>query len=514
MKVTRTAAVLLGAVLILGCLWLPFFLVVVQDLPVGFHSWKQGDCYAVALRFLEDDNWNILDPRAQSLTPVDGKVNAELPLTAYLAAAGARIAGKQHLPEIYRTLTLVLSALAPLALFTFVRGRTGSFVAGLLPMVFLATCPVFVYYASGFHPDSAALGLMLMGLVVVLSSDGGKRPQLRYSLGVAVMTLGGLMKMSMAPYLLVPAAVVYFRARQARPGAGVAALLKLIPSSVYTSLGLSATLLFGQAFYLRFRAAVYGPTFFTAGPHPFRSLQDLVQVVRQMWVFWLGDLFTAPHYLLLGLGLAMLIVWGIVGRPLDDLTVSCGVIALVMISLFVLFGRQYAWHDYYAIAAFYPMAAMLVTRLALEMWRVGSLSELRTGRPLMTLLLLAASLPLGFPLNGRLETRVNHWWRHEITWLTSARVALDACGARCSGPVVVLGARSPNLPLAYLDRQGYIPDPDEILSTNFLRYLSNRGVRTVVASRDGLKELERTDFYRRFRIISKAPDFAVIIRRE
>lgn len=514
MKGTRDAAALLGAGLILACVWLPFFLKVVHDLPVGFHSWKQGDCYAVAQRFLEDDNWDILDPRAQNLAPVDGKVNAELPVTAYLAAVGARVAGKQRLPEIYRILTLFMSALAPLSLFALVRSRTGSFVAGLLPMIFLATCPIFVYYASGFHPDSAALGPLLMGVALVLSSGGGRRPQLRLSLGIAAMTLGGLMKMSMAPYLLVPAAVVWFRARRAHPGARAVALLKAIPSSVYTSLGLSATLLFGQAAYLRVRAAAYGPTFFTAGPHPFRSFEDLGRVARQMWAVWLSDLFTAPHLLVLGIGVAMLIVWGIVGRQVDDLTVSSTVVALVMSSLFVLFGQQYAWHDYYAIAAFYPMAALLVTRLAVEMWSVGSSSMVRTGRPLMALLLVGVSLPLIYPLSGRLDQRVSSWWLHQNLWLRHAKAALDGCGARCGGPIVVLGTMSPNLALAYLDRQGYIPDPDEVLSMDFFRYLGRRGVKTVVTNREGLKELEGTEFYQGFRVISKTSDFAVIVRRE
>ncbi len=514
MKGTRNVAALLGAGLILACVWLPFFLGVVHDLPIGSHSWKQGDCYAVAQRFLEDDNWDILDPRGQNLTPIDGKVNAELPLTAYLAAAGARIAGKQHLAEIYRALTLVLSSLAPLALFAYVRSRTGSFVAGLLPMLFLGTCPIFVYYASGFHPDSAALGLLLMGLVLVLLSGRGSRLQPRFSLGVAAMTVGGLMKMSMAPYLAVPAAVVYFRAREARPGVKTTTLLKLIPSDVYTSLGLSAALLFGQVFYLRIRAMVYGPTFFTAAPHPFKSFEHLGLVVRQMWGVWLGDLFTVPQLVLLGLSAMMLVVWGFLGRRVDDLTVSSGVVALVMASLFVLFGQQFAWHDYYAIAAFYPIASLLVIRLTLEMWNLGSSSELKTARPLMVLVLAGLALPMIVPLNGRLEQRVTPWWRRQTEWLRSARAALDACGARCAGPVVVLGAKSPNLPLAYLDRRGYVPDPDVILSGDLASYLGQRGVRTVVAKEDAFGEMEGAGCYQEFRVVSKTSEFAVIVRKQ
>jgi len=110
----------LVAVLVMAALWGPIFVPMAHDMPFGFHSWKQGDCLAIAQQYLEDDSWNILDPRVPSLLPVERRVNAELPLTPYLAAVGARMFGRSHLVDIYRILTLLLSALGPLALFGFV----------------------------------------------------------------------------------------------------------------------------------------------------------------------------------------------------------------------------------------------------------------------------------------------------------------------------------------------------------------------------------------------------------
>ncbi len=518
----RWIAGLLVASVVLWGVWGSFFLGVLHEPPFGMHSWKQGDCFALAQRFLEDGNWDILDPRGQSIVPVEQRVNAELPLTPWLAAASARVLGPERLPEAFRVFTLFFSALGPLALFVFVRHRTGSLVAGMLPMVFTAASPIFAYYASGFHPDAAAFGLMMMGMVLLLMAGDGKRSRLWTIAGVALMTLGGLTKMSLAPYMAVPAIVVYHRWRVGNPGAPSWAVLRHLPPGVGSAFGISGFLLVGQFFYLQARSVAYAPTFFTASPHPFTSLDHLSTVVTRAWDTWLADLFTPPQLVLLAIVLGVQLVWAFTERKVDDLAVASAVTAGVMVFLFLFFGKQFEWHDYYSIAAFYPLAALLVARLTLEVWEVGRRSDVETARAVTALLLAGLAVMVVLPLQGRLAHRVTPWWRAQTSWLHQARKTLEECGDHCDGPVAVLGAQAPNTALTCLDRQGIVLGsrigtglgvPPMSSMADVAAFLDSRGVKVLVIKRSVFDSLGPDVVRRWFRKVSGEGDGLVFVRK-
>lgn len=522
MKVRNVAAAMTVAGAVLLCLWGPVSCNVMHDLPLGRHSWKQGDCLALAQRFLGDGNWNILDPRGQSRIPVDGKVNAELPLTAYLAAVGARALGARRLEEIYRLLTLLFSSLAPLSLFVYVWRRTASVAAALFPLAFLASCPVFLYYATGFHPDPAAFGVLMLGLMLLLAERADRPAGWQTLAGIGAMTLGSLMKLSLAPYLLVPAVLALHRSRQGGHVVGVRTLTS-IPRAVRAALVGSGLLLVGELVYLKIRAIAYGPTFFTAAPHPFRSLSHLASVAERMWNGWLPDLFTPPQLLVLGVCTLALVVWGFSGRKPDELTIASGVAALVMVSLFVLFGKQFAWHDYYAIATFYPLAGLLVVRLSLELWEIGNTSRVASARPLTALVFLAVGVAMALPVGERVTARTSPWWRNQVAWLGEARELLDGCGRPCRGEVAVLGSKPPNLALTHLNRQGYVlgPDLDGGLGVPALgsvdgvaRYMREHNVRVLVVKQTLLNRLPAGDVERWFAVAARRPEARVLLLRE
>lgn len=523
MRTRNVAAAMTVAGVVLLCLWGPVFHNVMHDQPFGKHSWKQGDCLALAQRFLGDGNWDILDPRGQSRIPVDGKVNAELPLTAYFAAVGARAVGAWRLEEIYRLLTLLFSSLAPLSLFVYVWRRTASVAAGLLPLAFLATCPVFLYYATGFHPDPAGFGLLMLGLMLLLAERADRPAGFRTVAGIGAMTLGSLMKLSLAPYLLVPAVLALHRSRQGGDVTGVRTLLTSIPRAVRAALVGSGLLLAGELVYLNIRAVAYAPTFFTAAPHPFRSLDHLASVAGQMWNGWLPDLFTPPQLIVLGVCTLALVVWGFSGRRPDELTIASAAAALVMVGLFVLFGQQFAWHDYYAIATFYPLAGLLVVRLSLELWEIGNASRVASARPLTALVFLAIGVAMALPFGERLELRTSPWWRNQVAWLGEARGVLEGCGRRCWGQVAVLGSEPPNLALTHLNRQGYVLGLglDGGLGVPALgsvegaaRYMRERKVRVLVVKQTLLDRLPAGDVDRWFAVAGRSPGAQVLLLRK
>jgi len=512
----------LVAVGILSGIWLPFFVTVFHDLPFGSHSWKQGDCFAIAQRFLEDDNWNILSPRAQSLIPTDGRVNTELPLVPYLAAVGARVVGETHLEEVFRSLTLLLSALAPLGVFGLVWGRSRGLLEAVFVMVLVAAFPILAYYGAGFHPDSGAFGFLVLGMTLVLGWTPSPATDRSVVVGVGFMTLGGLVKMSMAPYLFVPAILLLYRNHR-MTGEGGLTLLRIIPRTPpFRALMAGGVLIIVQFAALKTLAAGYSPTFFTASPHPFRSLGHLAMVVQRARRVWLEDLFSGPQLWVLSAGVVFSLIRCFRRKGTGELRVATATAAWVMVGLFVLFGKQFAWHDYYAIATFYPTAVLIAIQLTLAVHRNRAVLENTLANELVVFALVGSAVLMAAGLRPVLTKRTTRWYRLQIEWLTDARSVLNSCGTACAGPVAVLGSKPPNLALTYLDRQGYVVGPnlhggvgtpDFRSLAGLVTYLDRRYVKVLVARKQALEAIPADALNRLFETVAEKKDVVVFIRR-
>ncbi len=504
-----------AAAAVLALLIWPSFIVVARELPFGPHDWKQSDCLAVAERFFQDNSWDILDPRVLSCFPVDGRVNFELPLAPWLAAVTARFSGDDQLPATLRLITLLLSLLGPLALFVLVWTRSRSFLASVVPMLFLVGSPVITYYATSSLPDAAALGLFLAGLTMQLAGSQGPTPR-RQVLAIAVMTLAGLVKMSFAPYLVVPAVLIW-RRRERSPGVGRFGL----PFAPVIALAGSAVLLVGQVILLKVREVAFAPTFCVAGPVPISSLHQLVGVIRVMRGRWLGELFSVPQLVILAAAIAVVIARRVARRPPDDLSVASTLAAAVMVALVALFGRQLAFHDYYAIAMVGPLTGLLVVRLALTLWEWRERLATLLGQIGLDLVLIALSVGSVVPLEGALHRRTNAWWWSQNQWLREARHDLDACGQQCAGSVAVMGSIPPNLALVYLDRRGFVLGLDltsALGATQFesfddaVRFLDSHRVRVLVLRSQVMKKLPRDELHRDFVVVDEAGEGYVYVR--
>ncbi len=506
-----------AAAVILALLMGPSFLSVARDLPFGPHDWAQSDRWAVAERFLQDNSWNILDPRTLSRFPVESRVNVELPLTQFVAAKAARLVGSDALPATLRMTTLLLSMVGPLALFVLVWTRTRSFVAGLLPMVFVAASPVFAYYATNALPDGPAFGLTLVGCTLFLAGNDAPSSR-RMVLGIAVMTLAALVKMSFAPYLLIPAVLLVTRRhdRPWEPG------LVGLPRGPMLTLAISAGLLLVQVVVLEHRAEAFAPTFFTADIHPFTSFHQIAEVVHVMSHEWLSGLFSVPQLVVLAAACALVVSRVFSRRPPEDLAMASAVAAAVMVALFVFFGTQLTVHDYYAIAMFYPLAGLLVLRLALDLWEWRRRLDGLLRRRGVEVVLLAAAIAVALPVNASFRQRTSPWWRAQNEWLRQARRDLDACGERCAGPVAVIGSMPPNLALVYLGRQGYsigftvetaLPPARFASFEDGVRFLDAHGVRVLVLHRQDKGLVPENLLDRYFTMVDATGESDVFVRR-
>jgi len=388
-------------------------------------------------------------------------------------------------------------------------------------LVFVASFPAFLYYAVNFISDAPAFGVFCLGLVFVLR--GGSDGKLRgVAPGIALMAAAGLMKMTFAPYLAVPAAV---RLRQGglftkRPERRVGT--RRLPPSPLIALAVESAALGAQLAYIRVRSWVYAPTYFTGAPHPFRSVNHAREIVATMTRLWLEDLLNPVQRVVLAGALVVVAIRVVRRSRADEITVAMSVATAVMVGLVFLFGQQLGWHDYYAIAVFYPLASLLSVRLALELHELRASFRARRPAALLLLAIMIVGAAEGVHANAWVRGRLSPWWRGQGLWLKEAARALDSCGAECAGPVAVLGSEPPNLPLAYFDRQGIVLGvgltgalclPDFGSVRILAEYLDQRRLRVLVVKRTVLSTLPQKAVRRWFRPGAEAADVAVLTLR-
>jgi len=493
---------------------------VIDDLPFGVHAWAQGDSLAIAQRYYEDESWNIFDPHARSLFAVDGRVNRELPLVPWLAAVAARLGGPGVLVPAFRGVTLILSLLGPLALFLITFGRSRSLSAPLLPMVFLATAPVFVWYSGNFLPDAPALGLFLVGVWILLRSPEGTTER-DLVLAMVPLAMAAMMKISFSVQVAFLAGTFFLGKASGGDGRSWPQRLSdAIKDNRWAAAAAvtSGLVLVAQFLFLRFREWVYSPTYFTASPHPFRSLALLKTTVGRIEDRWLAELLPWPHVIVLVLA----VVWIVVRRRQIDrgLLRALGATCAAGLVLFFLFGGQYEDHDYYFIAAFYPWASLAAAAFAADAASVLRARSTATRTAAVTLLLIGAGLMTWRGEVAQMR-RSSQWFHDQELWLSDAREILDYSGVAGGEAVAVLGSLRPNQPLTILGRNGYVlgtqpglglPPADKISSIRrVLWFMRRQGVRALVIRRDGFSELPQAQLEAGFRSLGSTERVVVLV---
>lgn len=469
---------------------LVYYLPSLHWLPRGIHEWAQADRLALALSFY-DHGLNLFRPQTLNISAIDGVVGVEFPVVAWLVALLAKATGRGSIVLWFHVLDIGVAVTGYYYLFRLVFERSGNFVAALLPGVFLATAPVFAYYAGNYLPDPVGASLAVVGAYYLLRFVRAPRfADLLRALGL--LTLATLIKTSTGTYQVAAIGLVLLWS-YLQP-----ALLSLRQKLAF--LALSAASLGVVVAYARYNAYLneaYHSYVFLARARPFETEQQYRDVLERIRDIWWPEYFTAAHYFLLKASVVVCLLFG--GRIVRTEWLWASLLALAALggyAFFRLMGLQFFDHDYYVLAPYYPGLALLVALAATQLasWRGGPgpawIGRRQTALHLSQAGLAGAAivslLALGLPyyrarLREPYSTFSDYYTYH---WMQGGAAALAAAQVPASATLLVLGEEAPNLALVYFDRRGIIwkpsmPSlrPEELtatMRTNGLDYLLMR----------------------------------------
>ncbi len=503
------------AVALFLLLALVYYLPSLHWLPRGIHEWAQADRLALAISFY-DNGLHFFRPQTLNLSALDGVVGVEFPLMAWLAALLAKLTGRSSIGWWFRLLDSGVALVGYYFLFRLVAERTGHFWLALLPGVFLATAPAFAYYAGNYLPDPVGVSLVLVASYFLLRfGQQGRFADLGRAL--LLYTLATLIKTSAGTYQVAAIGLVLLWSLL-RPQV-------LSPRQRLVFLGLSAASLgvvVAYASYNKHLNQVHHSFIFLAQARPLTTGRDLASVLHRMATDWRDEYFTPVHYLLLAGSAGVCVRFGrVIGRT-EWLWASFLSLAAVGGGVFfLLMGLQFADHDYYALAPYYPGLALLVALAAVQLasW-YGPASRPKAGpRPLSQRLgpyALAVAIVSLVALGLRhYRIRITDPYRpysdyYRYRWMQGGAAALAAARVPARATLLVLGEEAPNLPLVYFDRRGRVWNPDlaQLTPTALAAALRRDGLDYVLVSQEVFRQLPAMPGY--FRPMLRTSQFVLL----
>lgn len=424
-------------------------------MPRGIHAWAQADRLALAFGYY-DHGLHFFLPRTLTLSSIDGVGGVEFPLLPYLAALGAKVLGRGAIVPLYRLLTGATAWLAYYYLFRLVFERTRQVAAALVPGIFLATSPVFAYYAGNFLPDPVGAALVVVASYYLL------RYQLKYRFGdlagaIALFTLAALIKVSTGIYL-IGAFSTFLLWAYLQPAALTVRQRILLLLLAGASLGI----IIGYTIYNQHLNKIYNSDLFLAEPRPLTTMAEYDMVMRRIRESWRHEYFVPFHYQVLVASLVVCVLS--LGRVLRTEWIWAAQLGLATVGgllFFKLMGAQFFHHDYYVIAPFWPglvlLVALGITQLALRLGRLPHLAR--------HVLFGAVALGLLIPGLRKYRARMGDPYLpfsadYNYRWMQGGAARLAAAGVPTSATILLVGDGAPNLGLVYFDRRGLVWNPD------------------------------------------------------
>lgn len=503
--------------LLLLALALVFHLPSLTWLPRGIHEWAQADRLALALSFY-DHGMNFFRPQTFNISSIDGVVGVEFPLVPYVAALAAKLTGRDTIVFWFRGLTVGATVWGCYYLFRLVFERTQQFVAALLPGVFLATSPVFAYYAGNFLPDPVGVAITLVAFYYLMQYQ---QHAAYWHLGLALglFTLASLVKTSSAIYLV--------------SAIGIVLLWSYLRPSVLTvrqkvgflgMCAISVAAIGGYILFNRHLNETYGATLFLAKAMPFENQQQYDMVRLRIEDGWWYEYFTKAHYIVLQLSAVVCLIS--LPRILRHDWFWAAQLLLAAVGgwlFFRLMGLQFADHDYYVLAPYWPVLTLLVALAVVQACGV-QVPSLRWNGVLQGARYVAVGVALvalvGLALQHH-RRRLNDPYRpfsdyYTYRWMQGGAQALSAARVPDEATLLVVGEDAPNLSLVYFNRRGIVWNLN-VAQTNtaqILDKMTSSGLDYLLMRQEVYQQLAQThpDLLRSFTTKINNQRYAVLVR--
>jgi hypothetical protein len=450
-----------------------------QRLPYGIHEWAQADRLALAIAYY-DNGMNFFLPATLNMSSKGGVAGVEFPIVAYIAAAIAHLTGREYISLIFRVLGVGIACCGLFALFLTGLRATRNFFLSLIAPIFFFCSPVFIAYSVAFLPDPSSVSLVFVGFYFVVGYLQYEK-QKDFLVAVCWLTLASLMKTSSATYLLgfLACSLFYelFGGRQR-------IVRSLLTKFVLAMLSLGA--LVGQYFYNLDLNQRYESFLFLSKPAPIQKFSDLDRLINfVIKEVWLKEYLVLPAYLF---GAVLISSCIVLFRSLPSYKRFSMLVILYVtgsLSMMCLLMLQLEVHDYYILAIFFPLIALLLLLSSISMGKI--LAQSGPVRKAVHTGVVVSLAIMFFFADQHTAKRLSSYYPPYSEYYTSlyyegSTGLLTKLGVPKDAMIAILLDAEPNLGLVYFDRKGYqLPDDHKIQPPTFYaNYARDRNVSAVI----------------------------------
>lgn len=432
-----------AAILLLIGLSIFFYHKTISFWPSHIHAWTQGDRYALAIKFSET-GLNLFKPRTFNLQTREGITAVDLPVHDYAVGVIMRITGNEA-PLVFRVYTLLFAIAGCLGLFRLAKLAGNSPFTALVVAVFVFTCPVIVYYQTGFIPSATSFSLTLIGYYCYFKylKTGSYRD---FYTALGLFTVAALSRSPFNIFLfatLLQQMLTWARQRKVDRGQ------MLGYATAYAVIAIANL-------YKWWLAEQYGSQFL-GELRPAPDLATFLEITGSVLERWTFQVFSNGHYFILAVAIISL-CFRLIRKQTDALQRQItfqGIIALAGGSIYyVLMARQFVDHEYYFMDSLYPGLILLLTA-GMACLPSGS-KPVRIGLWLiLALCLVWAAMASKKVQEVKYSDKLSEQAETTRKNFIGSETLLDSLNVNRNARMLVIDAWSTNIPLIQMRRMGY-----------------------------------------------------------
>ncbi len=307
--------------------------------PESVHQGAQCDRACVAWNYYHED-MNFFLPRVSEDRQSEGITGMEFPIIPYTAALLYKVFGPHDI--IYRLLLYLLVCAGVFHAWKI----TGLFIQRNIHRILLVfgwyCSPILIFYTPNFLADAGAMSLVMMAWYHLILRIYGREPARNLRWFAVWMGLAGLLKVSFLIY-------------------GIAGVLLLFLWRFFKNQTLQVVLTRRDVFWMMIPAipitAWYGYAgwltrktsnmHFLQSMNPAETLSEFIQNSQTALNNWQESMYRPGFFILFLAILSLLLLFRIREALLPGL--AAGLMLLGAGAIWILFNRQFLYHDYYFI---------------------------------------------------------------------------------------------------------------------------------------------------------------------
>jgi len=304
--------------------------------PIGMHQGAQVDRASIALNYFQESK-NFFEPRVMESRAFHGITGLEFPIIQYLVACLYNIFGFHEF--IYRVVVGIISMAGLWAVWNILGQVTQKNNHKIFIWVLWASSPIFVFYQWNFLPDIPSLSLSMLGWWYFLQAYNGKLPSTNFLKSNITLLFAGLLKVTLLSNWIIMLVIVLFGGKFKLQKTQLTTKLWsfILPLFIVPSWYVYANHLTEKTYNYHFLQKTNLPS----------SFSELIENTKFAINTWLESIYPQEFIILL-----ILIFLFVLQRNIKNLelwgTISIFQI-LSFLGIFLLFNRQFVFHDYYFI---------------------------------------------------------------------------------------------------------------------------------------------------------------------